>query len=196
MNNPNVGFAICGSFCTIEKAVEEIKTLKNKGYNVIPIMSDIVYNTDNRFNSAEELRQRVEDYSENKIIHTVVGAEPIGPKKLLDVLVVAPCTGNTLAKMAAGVTDTSVTMAVKAHLRNSRPIVLAIATNDALSVSAANIGKLMNNKNIFFVPFGQDEPFKKPTSLIADFSKIDVTVKNALEKKQIQPVLITKSHSE
>lgn len=184
------GFALCGSFCTIADAVKQIFELKKLGMQIIPIMSQIVYSTDNRFNNAKELREEIEEICGEKIIHTVVGAEPIGPKKLLDILIVAPCTGNTLAKLSNGITDTSVTMAVKAHLRNNRPVVIAPATNDALSASAQNIGRLLNVKNIYFVPYGQDDPYKKSTSLIADFTKIPETVKFALEGKQIQPLLI------
>lgn len=190
MKGITVGFAMCGSFCTIKQSKAQMKALVDSGYDVIPIMSQIVYNTDNRFNIAAELRNEVEEICKKKIIHTVEGAEPIGPKKLLDILIVAPCTGNTLAKLALGITDTSVTMAVKAHLRNSRPVVLAPATNDGLSGSAQNIGRLQNCKNIFFVPYGQDDANGKPTSLIADFTQIPKTMQLALEGKQIEPLLI------
>ncbi len=190
MKGLTAGFALCGSFCTIKQATEQIKALTSVGYNIIPIMSPIVYSTDNRFNKADDLKREIEEICKNKIIHTVEGAEPIGPKKLLDVLIVAPCTGNTLAKLALGITDTSVTMAVKAHLRNGRPVVIAPATNDGLSASAQNIGRLQNCKNIYFVPYGQDDATGKPTSLIADFKKIPETVKLSLEGKQIQPLLI------
>ena len=190
MKGITVGFAMCGSFCTISEAFLQMEALVNAGYEVVPIMSPIVYTADNRFNNALELRQKVEATTNNKIIHTVVGAEPIGPKRLLDILVVAPCTGNTLAKLANGITDTSVTMAVKAHLRNNRPVLLAPATNDGLSASAQNIGRLMNVKNIYFVPYGQDDPEKKQTSLIADFSKIPIAMQNALKGCQLQPILL------
>ena len=184
------GFAMCGSFCTIKQATAQMKNLVESGYDIFPIMSPIVFNTDNRFNKAADLKAEVEEICSKKIIHTVDGAEPIGPKKMLDILIVAPCTGNTLAKLALGITDTSVTMAVKAHLRNSRPVVLAPATNDGLSGSAQNIGRLLNCKNIFFVPYGQDDAEGKPTSLIADFTKIPKTVDFALNGKQIEPLLI------
>ncbi|MBQ6815644.1 MAG: dipicolinate synthase subunit B [Clostridia bacterium] len=190
MKGIKAGFAICGSFCTIKDAIKEIENLTVKGIDVIPIMSPIVYETDNRFNNAAELRDMVEMLCNNKIIHTIPQAEPIGPKKMLDILIVAPCTGNTMAKVAYGITDTSVTMAVKAHLRNNRPVVIAPATNDALSAGAQNIGRLLNVKNIYFVPYGQDDPFKKCTSLIADFTKIPLTVEYALEGKQLQPLLL------
>lgn len=184
------GFAMCGSFCTIKEATAQMENMVKAGFDVFPIMSNIVYTTDNRFNKAADLRAEVEEICSKKIIHTVEGAEPIGPKKMLDILVVAPCTGNTLAKLALGITDTSVTMAVKAHLRNSRPVVLAPATNDGLSGSGQNIGRLQNCKNIFFVPYGQDDADGKPTSLIADFTKLTKTVEFALNGKQIQPLLL------
>lgn len=185
----NVGFAICGSFCTIEKCVKELETLKNEGCNIYPIMSVITKNTDNRFNKADELCRKVEEICERKIISSITGAEPIGPKKLLDAVIVAPCTGNTLAKLALGITDTPVTMAVKASLRNNCPIVIGISTNDGLTNSAKNIGTLLNTKNIFFVPFGQDDPINKPTSLVAHMEYIKDTLKLALNKEQIQPVI-------
>lgn len=190
MEGLTVGYALCGSFCTISRAVKQIPVLRGKGMNIIPIMSPIVYNTDNRFNTAKELKEEVENITGNDIIHTVEAAEPIGPKKLLDVLIISPCTGNTLAKLANAVTDTSVTMAAKAHLRNNRPVVLCIATNDALGASAINIGKLLNTKNIYFVPFGQDDPYKKNNSLISDFNLIPQTVELALKGEQIQPILL------
>lgn len=189
MENITAGFALCGSFCTISDAVRQIPILQNNGAKIIPIMSPVVYETDNRFNKADELKNKIQEITGNEIIHTIVGAEPIGPKKLLDVLIIAPCTGNTLAKLANGITDTSVTMAAKAHLRNNRPVVLAIATNDALSASATNIGKLLNTKNIYFVPFAQDDPHKKNTSIIADFDQLYDTVKKALNGEQIQPII-------
>ena len=189
MENITAGFALCGSFCTISDAVRQIPILQNNGVKVIPIMSPVVYETDNRFNKADELKNKIKEITGNDIIHTIVGAEPIGPKKLLDVLIIAPCTGNTLAKMANGITDTSVTMAAKAHLRNNRPVVLAIATNDALSASATHIGKLLNTKNIYFVPFSQDDPHKKTTSIIADFDQLYDTVKKAIKGEQIQPII-------
>lgn len=190
MKGIKAGFAICGSFCTIKDAIKEIENLTAKGIEVIPIMSPIVYETDNRFNNAADLRNTVELLCNNKIIHTIPEAEPIGPKKMLDILIVAPCTGNTMAKIAYGITDTSVTMAVKAHLRNNRPVVIAPATNDALSAGAQNLGRLLNVKNIYFVPYGQDDPYKKCTSLIADFTKIPLAVELALEGKQLQPLLL------
>ena len=190
MINLKVGYAMCGSFCTLKRAVEEIKVLKEKDFDIYPIMSPITYSTDTRFGKAADFIGEVEEICGKKIICTVKDAEPIGPKGLLDVLVISPCTGNTLGKIANGITDSSVSMAAKEHLRNGRPLVLTIATNDALSASAKNIGSLMNTKNVYFVPFGQDDAFKKPTSLISDFSLIYDTVISALDGKQLQPILL------
>lgn len=190
MKNLKVGYAMCGSFCTLKRAVEEIKVLKEKDFDIYPIMSPITYSTDTRFGKAADFISEVEEICGKKIICTVKDAEPIGPKGLLDVLVISPCTGNTLGKIANGITDSSVSMAAKAHLRNGRPLVLTIATNDALSASAKNLGALMNTKNVYFVPFGQDDAFKKPTSLIADFSLIYNTIISALDGKQLQPILL------
>ncbi|MBQ2387950.1 MAG: dipicolinate synthase subunit B [Clostridia bacterium] len=190
MINLKVGYAMCGSFCTLKRAVEEIKVLKEKDFDIYPIMSPITYSTDTRFGKAADFIGEVEEICGKKIICTVKDAEPIGPKGLLDVLVISPCTGNTLGKIANGITDSSVSMAAKAHLRNGRPLVLTIATNDALSASAKNIGSLINTKNVYFVPFGQDDAFKKPTSLISDFSLIYDTVISALDGKQLQPILL------
>ena len=193
MNVLNVGFAMCGSFCTLNAAVNELKNLKDKGYNLFPIMSPIVQVTDTRFGAADDFKSRVKEICEKDIISNVKDAEPIGPKKMLDILVIAPCTGNTAAKLANGITDTAVTMAAKAHLRNGRPVVIAIATNDALSGSAKNIGALLNTKNVYFVPFEQDDAHAKPPSLISDFSLIDDTIRAAIEGKQIQPLLIRRN---
>ena len=189
MKGLSVGFAMCGSFCTLKQAIGEIKNLREIGANVTPIMSPIVYTTDTRFGKSEDFITEVETLCEKKIIHTVKDAEPIGPKKLFDVLVVAPCTGNTLSKIANGITDTSVTMAVKAHLRNERPVLLAVATNDALGASAKNIGLLFNCRHIYFVPLSQDDPIGKPNSLIADFKKISPAVTAALSGERLQPLL-------
>lgn len=189
MKEITAGYALCGSFCTIADSIEALRGLSSAGMNIIPIMSPVVYNTDTRFTEHISLQKIVKEITGNDIIHTINGAEPIGPKKLLDIIIVAPCTGNTIAKLANGITDTSVTMAVKAHLRNNKPIVLAVATNDALSCSAKNIGHLMNTKNIYFVPFSQDDALSKPTSLIADFTKIPDTIEFALKGQQIQPII-------
>lgn len=190
MKEITAGYAMCGSFCTISDSMAALRGLAETGMKIIPIMSDIVYNTDTRFTEHISLQNRVKEITKNEIIHTVEQAEPIGPKSLLDILIVAPCTGNTLGKLANGITDTSVTMAVKAHLRNQKPVVLAIATNDALSASLKNIGLLMNTKNIYFVPYRQDDALKKPTSMIADFTRLYDTVLYALSGKQLQPVLL------
>ncbi len=187
-----IGFAMCGSFCTLNIVIKQIYELKKLNYSIIPIMSDIVYNTDTRFGKATDFITEVEALCSNEIIHTIVAAEPIGPKCMFDLLVIAPCTGNTLAKLAAGIADTSVTMAAKSHLRNKRPVLIAVSTNDGLGSAAKNIGQLMNYKNIFFVPFGQDDPVKKENSLIADFERIPESVKYALKGKQIQPFLYSK----
>ncbi len=190
MKNKTLGYAFCGSFCTIKNSLEALKQLGALGYNVKPIMSDIVYKTDTRFFAAEALKEEVIKITGNEIIHDIVSAEPIGPKNLLDLIVVAPCTGNTIAKCALGVTDTAVTMAVNAHLRNNKPVVLGIATNDALGASAKNIGLLHNTNNIYFVPYRQDDPIGKNNSLVCDFSLIPITVEKALQKEQIQPVIL------
>ena len=192
MNNITVGFAMCGSFCTFEKVIPQMKALTDANYKVIPIMSETAYNTDTRFGSAESIRAKVTDACQNEIIHTIRDAEPIGPKKLLDLLIVAPCTGNTLAKLSNGITDSCVTLATKAHLRNMRPVLLGVSSNDALSTSAQNIGKLMNSKNIFFIPMCQDDHEGKPNSLVADFTFCQKAVEFALQKKQLQPMLIQK----
>ena len=183
-----LGFAMCGSFCTLSTAVETLCEL-SENYDIIPIMSEIAYTTDTRFGRAQDFISRVAEVAHRDVIHSVKGAEPIGPKKLTDVMVIAPCTGNTLAKLALGITDSAVTMAAKAHLRNDRPLVIALATNDALSNSAKNIGALMNAKNVYFVPFSQDDPKAKERSCIADFSLVEKTVELALLGKQIQPII-------
>ncbi len=190
MEKVNLGFAMCGSFCTFKKVVPEIKKLVDEGYNVFPVMSPTAYFTDTRFGKAEDFVKEIEDITGKKIIHTIFDAEPIGPKKMFDVMVIAPCTGNTIGKLAGGIFDTSVTLGAKAHLRNQRPLVIAVSTNDALSGSAKNIGTLMNRKDIYFVPMKQDDPLKKPRSVVAEFDKISETVKEALNGKQIQPIYL------
>ncbi len=185
-----IGFALCGSFCTFKTVFEEIEKLKNKGYNIIPIMSENSYSLDTRFGDAAFWRKRFVEITGNNIIHTIPQAEPVGPKKLLDALVIAPCTGNTLAKLTTGVTDTAVTLAAKAHLRNSRPLIIAPSTNDALSNGAKNIGALLNYKNIYFVPFGEDSHKNKPRSMVADFTLIEATIEKALNGQQLQPIVI------
>ncbi len=190
MKKITVGYAFCGSFCTLAKSVAALKTLKKPELNIIPIFSEIVWNTNTRFYKAEDLKKDVIEICENNIIHDIPSAEPIGPKNLLDAIIVAPCTGNTASKIALGITDTTVTMAVKASLRNNIPVIIAIASNDALGASAKNIGILQNTKNIFFVPYTQDDPIGKNNSLVCDFTKIPETFESALIGKQIQPMLI------
>ncbi len=189
MNNIRVGFAFCGSFCTHQKVLREMEKLCER-YTIIPILSESAAATDTRFGRAEDFAAAVEAAAGRPAIRTVEEAEPIGPKALLDVLVIAPCTGNTLGKLAGGITDTSVTMAAKAHLRNGRPVVVAVASNDGLSGSAANLGTLLNRRGYYFVPFGQDDPERKPCSLMADFTRIGETVEEALAGRQLQPVLL------
>ena len=184
-----LGYAICGSFCTIENSVKEIRRLSTLGYDIYPILSPIVCSTDTRFGKAADLINALEEITGKKIINKIEQAEPIGPKKMFDILAVCPCTSNTMAKLAHGITDTSVTMAVKSHIRNDRPVVIAPATNDALGASAKNIGLLLNQKNIYFVPFAQDDPINKKRSMIADFSLLDETLKAALNGYQITPII-------
>lgn len=191
MSNATVGFALCGSFCTFKKVIPQMKKLVDEGYKVIPIMSHTAYTTDTRFGKANDFNNEIEGICKENIIYTVTGAEPIGPKQLLDVLVIAPCTGNTIGKLANGISDTSVTLATKAHLRNQRPVIIAVSTNDALGTSARNIGTLMNSKNIYFVPMEQDDYINKPNSIVADFKYIPDTVREVLAtKQQPQPILL------
>lgn len=190
MEQLRVGFAFCGSFCTISKAIDALERAAGRYSQLVPIVSETVAATDTRFGAAHDFMREIQRICDRRVITGVKDAEPIGPQKLLDVLVVCPCTGNTLGKLANGITDTSVTMAAKAHLRNGRPLVLAIASNDGLSAAAPNLGALLGRKNVYFVPFGQDDPEKKPTSLVADFSLIPDTVEAALEGRQLQPVLL------
>lgn len=188
MDNLTVGFALCGSFCTFKKAIEQIEFLKNQNIEIVPIMSYNAYSTDTRFGKAREHIDKIEEICGRKIISTLTEAEPIGPSKQLDLLVIEPCTGNTIAKLANGITDTPVTLAAKAHLRNERPLLIAVSTNDALSIAASNIGRLLNNKNVYFVPMRQDDSVKKPRSVVADFSKTHEAILSALQKKQLQPI--------
>ncbi|MDY3906081.1 MAG: dipicolinate synthase subunit B [Lawsonibacter sp.] len=190
MENAAVGFAVCGSFCTHAKAMSALEQVRARWQNVVPIVSECTADTDTRFGKAHDLMREMERICDHRVISSVKAAEPIGPQKLLDLLIICPCTGNTLGKLAAGVTDTSVTMAAKAHLRNGRPLLIAPATNDGLSVSAASIGALLARKYIYFVPFGQDDPQNKPTSLMADFSLVAEAAQAALEGRQLQPLLL------
>ena len=185
----NIGFAMCGSFCTFDK-VFPIMEFLSRDYTLHPVFSDASYSIDSRFGRAVEHIQLAEEICGNRVIHAIAQAEPIGPKKLFDALVIAPCTGNTLAKLAHGIADTPVTMAAKSHLRNGRPVIIAVSTNDALGAAAENIGKLLARKHYYFVPFRQDDAEGKPTSMVADFTKIPPTLAQALEGRQIQPIIL------
>lgn len=184
-----IGFAMCGSFCTFAHVFPVMEVL-SRGHCVTPIFSDAAYSTDTRFGNAAEHAQRAETICGVPPIHTIVQAEPIGPKKLFDILVIAPCTGNTLAKLAHGIADGPVTMAAKSHLRNGRPVLIAVSTNDALNTAAENIGKLMAKKHYFFVPLRQDDPAGKPYSMVSDFSKIPLALEAAIQQVQLQPVIL------
>ena len=190
MKDITLGYAFCGSFCTIKQSLSALEQLCRLPIKVKPIMSEIVYKTDTRFGTANELIEKVEELCKEKIIHTIAGAEPIGPKNLLDILVVAPCTGNTLAKTANGITDTAVTMAAKAHLRSDRPLIIALASNDAMSANLGNIAALLNRKCVYFVPMRQDDPTGKPHSLVADFSLLRATFDEAMNGKQYRKLFI------
>jgi len=185
-----VGFALTGSFCTFAKVFPEIEKLVREGADVFPIISESVDRLDTKFGKAEDFKSRLKNITGKSIIKTIVEAEPIGPQSFLDIIIVAPCTGNTLGKVSNAITDTPVTMAVKAHLRNGKPVVIAISTNDGLGANAKNLGMLLNMKNIYFVPFGQDDPVKKANSLVAKFELILPAIQEALKGKQMQPVLI------
>ncbi|MGN0612947.1 MAG: dipicolinate synthase subunit B [Porcipelethomonas sp.] len=184
-----IGFAVTGSFCTFEKAFEQAAVLRKSGAELIPVMSYNAAAVNSRFGTAEDNVRRLENICGRKVITSIEGAEPIGPKNMTDIMVVCPCTGNTCAKLALSITDTPVTMAVKSHIRNRRPVVLAIASNDSLAGSMKNIGKLMNMKNYYFVPIYQDDCIKKPTSAICDFRELKETIVNALHGIQLQPVI-------
>lgn len=189
MEQVSVGFAFCGSFCTYDKAMVALEQVQARFGSVTPIVSERSAATDTRFGNAHDFMREMERICDRRVIDSISKAEPIGPKGLLDVLVIAPCTGNTLAKLAAGIADTAVTMAAKSHLRNGRPLVIAVSTNDGLAGSAKNIGTLLDKKHIYFVPFGQDDPVGKPTSLVANFGRVVETVEAALSGRQLQPVL-------
>ena len=188
MEKRRVGLALCGSYCSYEKLFAAAALLAER-YELVPILSDTAAETDSRFGTAAEHIRRLMELSGRKVITTIAEAEPLGPAEPLDALLIAPCTGNTLARLAHGFTDSSVTMAAKAHLRNGRPLVLALSTNDGLSGSAENLARLLNRKHVYFVPFGQDDPEKKPCSLQADFSLLGEAVEAALAGRQLQPVL-------
>ncbi len=185
-----IGYAFCGSFCTIDKSLEQLKLLIEQGYDVLPIMSDRVYNTDTRFFEAQALRNTVESLCGHNIVHTITAAEPLGPKIVLDALVISPCTGNTLAKLACGITDSPVLMAAKAHLRCDRPLLIALSTNDALSANLKNIAAMLEKKSVYLVPMYQDDPEKKPHSLSAEFSLIPQALEMAKEGKQMSKLFL------
>ena len=184
----NIGFALCGSFCTYSQVFPMMEALARQ-HQLIPIFSTMAATTDTRFGKAQEHLQRAREICGREPLVTIPQVEPIGPKQLLDVLVIAPCTGNTLAKLAHGIADTPVTMAAKSHLRNCRPVVIGISTNDALTGAAENIGRLLNRKHYYFVPYGQDDPVNKPSSMVAHFELLPETVAAAMEGRQLQPVV-------
>lgn len=190
MRKERVGFAVCGSFCTHEKVLQALEKLTAIYETVIPIASENAAFTDTRFGTSDDLLEKLEELTGNDVLCDLPSVEPIGPKGLLDVLVIAPATGNTIAKLAAGITDTTVTMAAKSHLRNGRPVVIAMASNDGLAAGAKNIGELLVRKHYYFVPFGQDNAEQKPCSLMADFDKLPETVDAALRGEQLQPLLL------
>lgn len=191
LENKKIGFALTGSFCTFKKTIQEMENLlKIDGIEIFPIMSFNSYNLDSKFGNAKNFIKKIEELTKNNIIHTIPEAEPIGPRKMFDILIVAPCSGNTIAKLSNDIIDTPVTMAVKSHLRNERPVVIAISTNNALSGAAENIGRLLNRKNYYFVPFKQDNPITKPNSLVFDPTYIKRTLEEALDNHQIQPIIL------
>lgn len=186
-----IGFALTGSHCTIGEVLPQIEKLIKAGTQVFPIISPAVNNVSTRFGEAKDIKERLKKITGNRIIKSIVDAEPIGPQKMFDIIVIAPCTGNTLAKLANGITDTPVLMSAKAQLRNQRPVVLAISTNDGLGLNAKNLGILLATKNIFIVPFGQDDPLQKPTSLVSRLDLLLPTIEKALKREQIQPILLS-----
>lgn len=181
---------LTGSFCTFNKTIEQMENIKNQEADIVPIMSYNSYELDTKFGKAKDFIDKIENITGKKIIHTIQDAEPIGPKHLTDIMIIAPCSGNTIAKLANGITDSPALMAAKSHLRNNNPLVIAISTNDGLSGSAENIGKLLNRNNYYFVPFRQDNPITKPRSLVFDPNSIVRTLELALDNEQIQPILL------
>ena len=185
-----IGYAFCGSFCTLRDSLAILERLSSKGYEIQPIMSETVYGTDTRFFEKEELCHRVRQITGREIIHTIKDAEPLGPASPLSALIIAPCTGNTIAKLATGITDSSVTMAAKAHLRKDRPLLIALASNDAMSQNLGNIGKMLSRKSVYFVPMRQDDPSGKPHSLVADFSLLEKSLELMMNNKQQRPLFV------
>lgn len=189
LEGKKIGYVFTGSFCTFRKSIEQMKKIKKQKAIIIPVMSYNSYTLDTKFGEAQTFINEIEEITENKIIHTIQGAEPIGPKKLTDIMIIAPASGNTMAKLANDIIDTPATMAAKSHLRNENPLVIAPSTNNGLSGNAINIGKLLNMRNYYFVPFKQDNPITKPRSIVYDSEYIIPTLEYALEGKQIQPIL-------
>ena len=185
-----LGYAFCGSFCTHSASLSALSELIRLGYEIQPIMSENAYSTDTRFGSAEELRAKVEALTGREIIHSVAAAEPLGPKNPLDALIIAPCTGNTLAKIANGITDTAVTMATKAHLRCDKPLIIALASNDAMSQNLGNIARLITRRSVYFVRLRQDDTVKKPHSLVAEMEEIPQALASALRGEQMRPLFL------
>lgn len=187
--NLNIGLGITGSFCNFKYIKEVIYNLQDEGANVIPIVSENVKSLDTRFYKSKDFVEMLESTTKNKVISSIVEAEPIGPKNILDILIICPCTGNTLAKIANGITDSTILMAIKSHIRGNKPVVIGVSTNDGLGATLENIGKVINTKNFYFIPFSQDDPLNKPKSLVLNYSYILDTIKEALENRQIQPVI-------
>lgn len=190
LNGIKIGFVLTGSFCTFKTTIPKIKELINQGAQVLPIMSYNSYELDTKFGKAKDFISQIEEITNKKIIHTITEAEPIGPKKLTDIMIIAPCSGNTMAKLACDIIDTPAVMAAKSHLRNGNPLVIAPSTNNGLSGNAENIGKLLNRQNYYFVPFRQDNPITKPRSIVFDSEYIIKTIKFALDGEQISPILL------
>ncbi len=190
LKDKKIGFTLTGSFCTFQKVIPKMKEIKKLGAEIIPIMSFNSYNLDTKFGKAKDFIEEIENITGKEIIHTIQEAEPIGPKKMTDIMIIAPCSGNTMAKLACDIIDTPATMAAKSHLRNNRPLVIAPSTNNGLSGNAENIGKLLNRKNYYFVPFRQDNPITKPRSIVFDAEYIIKTIEYALDGEQISPILI------
>ena len=190
LKDKKIGFTLTGSFCTFQKVIPKMKEIKKLGAEIIPIMSFNSYNLDTKFGKAKDFIEEIENITGKEINHTIQGAEPIGPKKMTDIMIIAPCSGNTMAKLACDIIDTPATMAAKSHLRNNRPLVIAPSTNNGLSGNAENIGKLLNRKNYYFVPFRQDNPITKPRSIVFDAEYIIKTIEFALDGEQISPILI------
>lgn len=190
LKNKKIGFILTGSFCTFNKVIPKIEKLIKMEAEIIPIMSFNAYNTDTKFGKAQDFIKQIEEITGKNIIHTITDAEPIGPKSITDIMIIAPCSGNTMSKLACDIIDTPATMAAKSHLRNNRPLVIAPSTNNGLGANAENIGKLLNRKNYYFVPFRQDNPITKPRSIVFDSEYIIKTLEYALEGEQISPILV------